>query len=249
MFVLFLNPRPQFRVKEHSDSVLPPLSPSAKHKNQNLHTYVTLILDLGGTGCQYSRESRADRPSHPPLLWAAAVPFGEPGGPEQAGAAPRERRRHNPPFSEGRQRPLGGAHSIPKAGHPGVSNSSPRERESWTRRGFPAGCGAPGTPVLLPGHLCAAHTRRGAPERHSRSVSSQPPRNANGRATDLFPYRLVASSPILRILPAPLQASTPVPQRPGAENQPDTRPPGLSASRRPLPPPNSVPARLGGTHS
>lgn len=175
MFVLFLNPRPQFRVKEHSDSVLPPLSPSAKHKNQNLHTYVTLILDLGGTGCQYSRESRADRPSHPPLLWAAAVPFGEPGGPEQAGAAPRERRRHNPPFSEGRQRPLGGAHSIPKAGHPGVSNSSPRERESWTRRGFPAGCGAPGTPVLLPGHLCAAHTRRGAPERHSRSVSSQPP--------------------------------------------------------------------------
>lgn len=48
MFVLFLNPRPQFRVKEHSDSVLPPLSPSAKHKNQNLHTYVALILDLVG---------------------------------------------------------------------------------------------------------------------------------------------------------------------------------------------------------
>ena len=77
MFVLFLNPRPQFRVKEHSDSVLPPLPPSAKHKNQNLHTYMALILDLGGTGCQYSRESRADRPSHPALLWAAAVPFGE----------------------------------------------------------------------------------------------------------------------------------------------------------------------------
>lgn len=42
MFVLFLNPRPQFRVKEHSDAVLPPLSPSAEHKNQNLHTYAAL---------------------------------------------------------------------------------------------------------------------------------------------------------------------------------------------------------------
>lgn len=65
MFVLFLNPRPQFRVKEHSDSVLPPLSPSAKHKKQNLHTYVALTLHLGLTGCQYAQESGADHPTQP----------------------------------------------------------------------------------------------------------------------------------------------------------------------------------------
>lgn len=68
MSILFLNPRPRFRVKEHFDSVVPPQSPSATHKNQDLHTYMVLILDVGTTGCQYSKESGAKQALHPAHL-------------------------------------------------------------------------------------------------------------------------------------------------------------------------------------
>lgn len=51
---------------------------------------MALILDLGVTDCQYSKEFLASQPFHATLLWVAPVPFGEPGGPEQAGASCRE---------------------------------------------------------------------------------------------------------------------------------------------------------------
>lgn len=78
VFVLFLNLRPQFRVKEHSGSILPPLSPSAKHKNQNLHTY-TALLCLGMTV------------NAPRNIANQSLQRREPGSPDQAGAASRAR--------------------------------------------------------------------------------------------------------------------------------------------------------------
>lgn len=76
MLVLFLNLRPQFRVKEHSGSILPPLSPSAKHKNQNLHTY-TALLCLGMTV------------NAPKNIANQSLQRREPGSQDQAGAACR----------------------------------------------------------------------------------------------------------------------------------------------------------------
>lgn len=52
--------------------------------------YMALILDLGVSDCQYSKEFLASQPFHSTLLWVAPVSFGEPGSPEQAGAAYRE---------------------------------------------------------------------------------------------------------------------------------------------------------------
>lgn len=139
-----------------------------------------------------------------------------------------------------------------------------RQSHGWALRGeqlFPKGAGvvdAMGIPNRMwhtwresptPGHLCAALIHHGDPEHHLRSATSGPFRNANGWETGLFPQRFVAVSPILRIPPSSLQASTPVPQCPG-DRKPARRTDAQgSAVRQPLPPRGLVPAGLGGTHS
>ena len=133
VFVLFLNPRPQFRVKEHSDSVLPPLSPSAKHKNQNLHTYVVLILDLVGYKLPLLQRIAS---------WPTTIPspsLGREGDLSEISAAlsrleQRERSRHNPPLPERRQRPLGWHAPFPRLGTQGWA-SFPRGSRSRGREG------------------------------------------------------------------------------------------------------------------
>lgn len=99
----------------------------------------------------------------------------------------------------------------------------------WAPRGeqlFPKGAGVVDATEIpnrmqhsspTPGHLCAAHIHRGDPEHHLRSVTSRPSQNSHGWKTGLFPQRIVAVSPILRILPSSLQSSMPVPQCPGTE--------------------------------
>lgn len=81
MLILFLNPRLRFGVKEHSDSELPPLSPSAEHKIPNLHTFRALPSGRRVAGLL----------RHP---WKSALrqhPAPRASGPGQAGAARRER--------------------------------------------------------------------------------------------------------------------------------------------------------------
>lgn len=197
MFVLFLNPRLRFRVKEHWDSVAPPLAPSAKHMNQDLHTFMVLSLDLGVTGGQYAKESWAKQHFHPALLRRLS---------ENPAALRRLKLRAGSEAAtsclllRGRSAPLKGRlHSHGWA--PRGEQLLPEGAGVTGAMGFPTGCGASGTTVPLPGHLCAAHIHP-CPGHHSRSVTSRPFQNAKGWATGLFPLGIVAGSPILRILPA-----------------------------------------------
>lgn len=141
-------------------------------------------------------------PATQPFSGQRPLPFGESGGPRRQELRAESEAVTTRLFPRGGSAPLAGHAPFPEngVGHPGVSNSSPQQPESWTRWGFPTGCGAPGTTVPLPGHLCAAHTHCGAPEHRSCSVTSPPSQNASGRATGVFPPRTVAGSPILCVL-------------------------------------------------
>lgn len=117
MFLLFLNTRPRFRVKEHSGSGAPPLSPPVIHMNQDLHSYLVLILHLGFIGCQYSKEAWAKQPFHPDLLGCLSE---NPAAPSRLKLrAGSEAVSPKPPFPEGRQRPLDRGCSIPTLGTQG----------------------------------------------------------------------------------------------------------------------------------
>lgn len=165
MFLLFLNTRPRFRVKEHSGSgALYPLL--VTHMNQDLPSRTALILDVGFPGCQDSKESWAKQPFHPDL--PSRVPFAKPGGPEQTEAARRERAVPSRLFPRGGSAPWAGDAPFPR----------------WAPKGeqlFPQGAGAGGARrfphVPLPGHLCAAHTHRGA----GSSTRAPPPPTLPGR--------------------------------------------------------------------
>lgn len=87
---------------------------------------------------------------------------------------------------------------------------------------------------------------RGGPEHHLPSVTSRPSQKANSRGTDLFLYRIVAGSPILRTFSASLKAPTPVPQRPGDRKPAGARTP--RAEQRPTAPPalGPLPCRARG---
>lgn len=244
MFVLFLNPRPQFRVKEHSDSVLPPLSPSAKHKKQNLHTYVALTLHLGLTGCQYAQESGADHPTQP--FTGQRLCLSE-------NPAALSRLQHCVQGAHQAQPALSRGEAAPPWTGPLYSHGwAPRGRQLFSQgagvvdaKGFPNGLRrarhsrpTPGTPV------CRAPTL-GAP---SATGARSPPDHPRTQAT-----RRQISFLIEPLLARPFYASSPPhykhPHRsPGAretEIQPGARPPELSAARGPLPPWVTVPVGLG----
>lgn len=108
------------------------------------------------SGGHYRPEPRANQPLHPALPWQRPCLSENPAAP--GGLADRERSNHEPPFPEGRQRPLGRARSASPAGYPGVSECSPKGAGAVDALAFPNGVRrarhwrlAPGTPV------CRAH--------------------------------------------------------------------------------------------